>query len=149
MRILLLASLLLMSYLPTLAQTDSPAQRPAAPTLTATPDTAAAIHRLFAKRRTERACLLLGTLGVGSWLTASAAHESKHYPDPVGAGLSGYAAIGLGGFTGVAGTMELIALRKASRANERRAIELWRANQLPPEIRQSLKPRHFRPRKGA
>lgn len=110
---------------------------------TASPDTAAALHRLFAKHRARRMRFALGTLVVGTALTIMPAVSAKRANDPLDAGFSAFGSVVAGTLTATLVPLELLHHNQYTRRRERQAVAQWQAHQLPAELRQRLKPNYF------
>ena len=121
---------------------DTTRLRPEAPI---TPDTAAALHRLFAAKRGMRAAIVVGTVlvgGVAFVINVTTGSKST----TLGATLADLGQkVGIVSLTSVAVLVELVAENKYSRSREQLAIESWRRHQLAPDIRQRLTPPYFEP----
>lgn len=130
MRPFLLALLLLLAPGAAVAQAPPAATRPdSLPAAPAAPDTAAAIHRLFAARR-ARSYIITGLLVV---------------PGVVGFLVDGNS-IGTAAYPIAAAPYELANLichRRYRRKAEARAVLAFQAHQLSPKIRRKLKPKYF------
>ena len=130
MRYLLLLLALLLAAGPAAAQTSPLAARPdSLPTAQAAPDTAAAIHRLFAARRV-RSYAITGLLVV---------------PGAVSLLVDGHS-IGTAVYPIAAAPFELANLichRRYRRKAEMRALANFQTHQLSPKIRRKLKPKYF------
>ena len=113
---------------------------PAAPT-----DTAAALHRLFARQRTHGHRLVPITLGIGAALTAVGAFDNPPGNDPLEVGLARLFAVVAGVVTTTIVTSELIHYGRYSRLNEQRALAQFRAHQLPASLQEQLNPKYFQP----
>jgi hypothetical protein len=103
----------------------------------AAPDTAAAIHRLFGHKRRLRLAVLGGNLGLG---TASYL-DGIHTNDPVGVGLTYILIVPI--FAGTTLGI-LLGSTQYSHRKEVRALHALEQHQLPPRIKERLKPRYFR-----
>jgi hypothetical protein len=122
---------------------DTTRLRPEAPTI---PDTAAALHRLFAAKRGLRAVIVAGTVLIGGVaFLIKATSGSK--PTTLGATLADFGnKVGIVSLTSVAVIVELVAENKYSRSKEQVVIESWRMHQqLAPDIRRRLTPPYFEP----
>lgn len=91
---------------------------------TSPPDTAAALHRLFARHRARRMRFALGTLVVGTALTIMPAVSAKHASDPLDAGFSAFGAILAGTLTA---TLVPLALLHHNQLKLRTSSRLGRA----------------------
>jgi len=151
------ALLWLLAARPACAQTDSLASvsRARAGSLQArplaaevpVPDTAMALHRFFARHRARRRGAALGTLLVGTTLTSIPAVSVKRSNDPLDAGFNIMGAVLAGTLTATLVPLELLHHNPYTLRYEQQAIALWRAHQLPAELRQRLKPKYFVARK--
>jgi hypothetical protein len=130
MRYLLLLLTLLLVAGSTVAQTSPMMTRPnLLPGAQAAPDTAAAIHRLFAARR-GRSYAITGLIvvpGVVSLLADGNSIGTAVYP------------IAAAPFE----LANLICHRRYRRKIEKRALTAFQAHQLSPKIRRKLKPKYF------
>lgn len=116
-----------------------------APTPAAPPDTAAAIHRLFARRRTHGHRVVPITLGIGAALTVVGAFDNPPGNDPLEVGLARLFAVVAGVGTTTIVASELIRYGRYSRLNEQRALAQFQAHQLPASLQDQLKPKYFQP----
>ncbi|MGI4834204.1 MAG: hypothetical protein ACRYFK_12160 [Janthinobacterium lividum] len=146
---LYLLALLLLAGLPARAQdslaparppvADTARPRPAAP---AAPDTAAALHRLFAAKRGLRAAVVVGTVVTGGVILALDglfASDSRN-------GLVSFVEQGqIIGVTSLIVLVEVLAESKYNRKKEQRALADWRAHRLAPDLQQRLTPHYFVP----
>lgn len=137
------------------AQVAAPSARPdTLVTAPAAPDTAAAIHRLFAGQHLHRDLIITG-LGAGAFVVAAISSSTGN--NSSGHGSSGYGSLGGGGldFSGadflllyaIPATplilLDYVVYANYSRKREKRVVEEFRAHRLPAQLRRKLKPRYF------
>jgi hypothetical protein len=119
----------------------------------AAPDTAAAIHRLFAGRRLRRNLIAAG-LGAGVFVSAAISSSNANNG---GHGSSGYGSLGGGGLDFSGGDflllyaipaaplilLDYVVYANYSRKREKWVVEEFRAHRLPAHLCRKLKPRYF------
>lgn len=154
MKLLLLFALLL-GCRPARAQSaDTLAPRLPAVAQAAPPDTAAALHRLFAHKRRIRSYVVAGTALAVAATAAVVASQPEHHGspgfgviEPISPGEIAGVLVGGIGVPIIIG--ELLYYGQYSRRNEARALELLRVHQLPHYLRRKLKPKYFAPLTGS
>jgi hypothetical protein len=116
----------------------------------AAPDTAAAIHRLFASRRKTCTYVMGGTalaVGAGSLVALNQPNQGTGGGSGFSAGVDGRPIIAT--FIGVLGVpvlgAELLFLGGWGHRNEQRAIAAFEKHQLPNNLKRKLTPAYFRP----
>lgn len=124
-----------------LAAHAQPAATPlvATPPSASTPDTVAAIHRLFVAKRHQSALVISSTVGVGL-LSLVVAENTRHSytidATPV-------IATGISLLSIPATFVEIVHYQQFTRRKEQRAIAAFEAHKLPEKIRLRLQPTYF------
>ncbi len=130
---------------PAVAQLDSRLVAQAAPdtvvttSLSAAPDTAAAIHRLFLAKRKRRIVVVAATVVVGAVSSGVLLGTASTY-DITFQAVFGASFIPA---TVIAGITELVCYNQYSRRHERQVIADYQSHSLPKPLRQKLKPKYF------
>jgi hypothetical protein len=143
MRIGLLLALLLLLASPTFAQGSAAALASpvAAPAVTATPDTLAALHRLFAAKRKKLMPIVAGTLvaDVAGVVIIGSTVDSGGYVDGRAIGQAFTVILGVV----VVGAEVLFYTSAYGKTKEQRAVAAFEAHRLPRHLKRQLKARYF------
>jgi hypothetical protein len=154
MKNLLLLIVLLLVSIPSAAQDSTAAHPDSLPTAQTAPDTAAAIHRLFAAKRRRQVTVGVATVGaaVGALAIVSLSTQQSGRSGGSGYGslLSGpiideqaLAALAVGVITVPVMLGELVLFGGWSKKKEKRVLEDWEQHRLARFFKRRLKPKYF------
>ena len=140
MRYLLLLLALLLAAGPAVAQNPVVAARPdSLPATQAAPDTAAAIHRLFAAKRHQSAAVISATVGTGLLCLLLAENTRHSYTIDT----TPIVATGISLFSIPTTAIEIGYYRQFTRRKEQQALVAFQEHKLPERIRRRLRPEYF------